>query len=45
MPPPLAHRGARISTLKLGRYLFVPVDIASVVYFRIAFGAIMLWQM
>ena len=45
MPLPLAHRGARISILKLGRYLFVPVDIASLVYFRIAFGAIMLWQM
>ena len=43
--PPLAHIAARFSTLELGRYLFVPVDIASVVYFRIAFGAIMLWQM
>ena len=24
--------------------LFAPVDIASIVYFRIAFGAIMLWE-
>jgi hypothetical protein len=24
--------------------LFAPVDIASLVYFRIAFGAIMLWE-
>jgi vitamin K-dependent gamma-carboxylase len=41
----LTHIAARFSALELGKFLFAPVDIASVVYFRIVFGAIMLWQM
>lgn len=44
--PPAARdntpKGGRKGDL-LGR-LFAPVDIASLVFFRVAFGAIMLWE-
>ncbi len=29
---------------RLARRLFEPIDIASLVYFRVVFGAIMLWE-
>ena len=51
MPPQLEDRTFAVShgALPVARgaflhRLFEPVDIASLVYFRIAFGAIMLWE-
>lgn len=35
------HRGVRT---RLQSFLFAPIDIAPLVYFRIAFGAIMMWE-
>lgn len=44
--PPQATFGQTLKTCyqKLAQRLFAPIDIASLVYFRIAFGAIMLWE-
>ena len=36
--------GIRSQAQKASAALFAPVDVASLVYFRIAFGAIMLWE-
>lgn len=42
--PPTLSQALRKRYQKLVRQLFAPIDIASLVYFRIAFGAIMLWE-
>ena len=40
-----SFRALAAARIALPRRLFEPVDIASLVFFRIAFGAIMLWEM
>lgn len=41
---PPQQGGLARASLRLGYRLFEPIDIASLVHFRIAFGAIMLWE-
>ena len=39
-----SHRASATARTALSQRLFAPVDIASLVFFRIAFGSIMLWE-
>ncbi|WP_197446482.1 HTTM domain-containing protein [Tautonia plasticadhaerens] len=42
--PSTGSRTTRTATAKAGRLLFGPVDVAALVYFRVVFGLVMLWE-